>query len=217
MKSLAPTSLLTLLLAGLAPAVFAADGPGFNCDKATLASEKAVCASSTLSTLDRHLSKTFLGYQTKRIQPVDKRVMRNSQTAWLTQRNQCDADVQCLTAAYTQRIDMLEGRSPLAPMAGLYEVKDVGSLVLFPLLDHYLVVIATNAADDGQCDFEGTATTGAPGVLKFSERDGPAKFDVQFYGSDVLRIPDTYSVHMTLAADCSGAGSMLFDYRRVRP
>jgi uncharacterized protein len=96
----------------------AAAQPSFECSKATLAAERLVCASQTLSGLDEMLARSYtvavgeLG--------IAGTCLRTDQSRWLrTVRNAC-RDEACLTTAYRFRLAEL---NPFQP--GITFVKDV--------------------------------------------------------------------------------------------
>jgi hypothetical protein len=65
---------------------------------------------------------------------------------------------QCIAKAYTDRLKLLTGTDPDYPAAGVFEVKDVGRFVLYPLGGEYLVSIQTADPKNGAwtCDVAGT-------------------------------------------------------------
>jgi uncharacterized protein len=87
--------LVTLLAGGLVEATPArADGPSFDCGKARLSAEKAICADPQLSAIDLLVSKAF-----KDFEPAfggDKRMIARGLIA---DRNACGSDTACIVSA----------------------------------------------------------------------------------------------------------------------
>lgn len=83
---------LILSLSGLGPAL--ADGPSFDCRKAELPSEKAICADAQMSAIDVLVAKALSGFE-----PAfggDKRKIARQLAA---DRNACKADAACIVSA----------------------------------------------------------------------------------------------------------------------
>lgn len=105
----------------------AANGPSFDCAKATLAVEKALCASPELAVLDRELAVTF-DDTVRNADAAQQARQRAAQKQWLTQRNDCgntaDAPV-CLRDLYRRRLVELHIQSGrfAAPTPNAYRCK----------------------------------------------------------------------------------------------
>ncbi len=79
-----------------------ASAQSFDCSKASLATEQAICASAELGRLDEQMALLYFGL------PVDVReAMRKSQRDWLRRRNRCGFDDVCIADAYRSRIQVL--------------------------------------------------------------------------------------------------------------
>ncbi|WP_080091875.1 lysozyme inhibitor LprI family protein [Salmonella enterica] len=79
----------------------------FDCQKAQAADEKAICAHLTLNDKDveMHTKYQFL----KGLFAMGSRdALQDAQQSWLKQRQQCKADVTCLTKAYNERLKQLD-------------------------------------------------------------------------------------------------------------
>lgn len=79
----------------------------FDCNRARLPDEKAICASRQLSELDVEMAvryETLTGL----VAMGTRGNMQDEQQAWLTVRKKCGASQSCLTAAYRQRIQTLK-------------------------------------------------------------------------------------------------------------
>jgi uncharacterized protein len=101
---------LSLRLALFGAAVVFAGGAhaaSFNCAKARLPDEKAICASRSLSELDVKMAALF-GVRMKLPMPMGSRgAAQDEQQAFLTMRAACKADAACISAAYKARIAAL--------------------------------------------------------------------------------------------------------------
>jgi uncharacterized protein YecT (DUF1311 family) len=127
--------ILALMCAGLYglyanPALTA----GFVCGKAATRVEKAICASSELSTLDEHLSRHYGG--AKYALPEGEACLKSDQLHWLKSvRNVCK-DNACLKMAYLNRLSELNGLQPGMNFIQYIDLPDVPSLVwIIPPLD----------------------------------------------------------------------------------
>ncbi|HSX59443.1 MAG TPA: MliC family protein [Tahibacter sp.] len=93
--------------------VTATNGPSFDCAKATLAVEKAICLSPELGALDRELATTFED-TVRNAAAAQQARQRTAQKVWLGKRNDCgsaaDAPV-CLREAYRRRLVDLQIQS----------------------------------------------------------------------------------------------------------
>lgn len=80
--------------------------PSFDCGKATIAAERAICSASELGQLDLRVSEAFKKARSL-ASPALRRELLDEQQRWLEERNQCASDVACLGAAMRQRIEGL--------------------------------------------------------------------------------------------------------------
>lgn len=84
----------------------ASPGASFDCDKATAADEKTICANRALNDMD--VKMALLYELDKRFVPMGGRdALIDQQNAWLKRRQACGARVSCLTDIYQRRIDSL--------------------------------------------------------------------------------------------------------------
>ncbi|PHM68607.1 lysozyme inhibitor LprI family protein [Xenorhabdus sp. KJ12.1] len=95
---------MLFLLFLLSPLSLAAS---FDCAKAKSPDEKAICASQKLNDLDVEMSVKYHFLHGLFAMGVSGE-MYNSQQAWLKQRQQCGANISCLTNSYRQRINQLD-------------------------------------------------------------------------------------------------------------
>lgn len=82
---------------------FAADAASFDCSKAALPAEKAICGNSNLGSLDERAAGMYFliigsGAPTATIARV-----KQAQSRFVARRNACGANVDCLVDAYTDQ------------------------------------------------------------------------------------------------------------------
>ena len=78
----------------------------FDCERASTADEKAVCANRVLNDMD--VSMALLFSLDKRFLPMGGRdALIDQQQAWIKTRAACGANVSCLKDVYQRRIDTL--------------------------------------------------------------------------------------------------------------
>jgi len=93
-----------VLLVGVLLALSAtgASAQSFDCGKARLASEKAICDSARLSRLDEEMASLYFGLPHYLRKDIEREQLR-----WLRRRNACRYDGQCIARAYRRRIQTL--------------------------------------------------------------------------------------------------------------
>ena len=98
---------LAILLAGtiigMAALPSAGDAASFNCAKATLPDEIAVCANPDLNDADVEMATRY-SMLLQLMAMGSAGAMRDGQKAWLAWRKACGSDVACLRNAYRVRI-----------------------------------------------------------------------------------------------------------------
>jgi uncharacterized protein len=87
----------------------AVEAASFDCQKASSAVEKRICASEGLSTLDEHLGRYYSGALTRMGSAAE--CLRMDQRAWLKERNACP-DVGCIEDLILRRLSELDGLQP---------------------------------------------------------------------------------------------------------
>jgi len=89
-----------------APTVTRSFSPSFDCAKATVAVEKAICGNEQLSALDRQLSEVFRTASAAALLASGPELerLRSTQRNWLRTRDQCRS-ISCVTSAYQTQID----------------------------------------------------------------------------------------------------------------
>ena len=111
-------SLVILVLVSFAANRSPSAQPSFDCARATLTVERAICASEDLSRLDRELGQQFSA--TVRL-AQDPEALRAVQREWISRRNSCQTH-ECILASFSARIAQLrEGaaaeNAPRAPIS----------------------------------------------------------------------------------------------------
>jgi uncharacterized protein YecT (DUF1311 family) len=76
----------------------------FDCNKATTETEIAICADPELSALDELMGQAYRLAKTS-ADWMTPQELRNSQKAWLQQRNRCSENFDCLRSSYVQRLE----------------------------------------------------------------------------------------------------------------
>lgn len=80
--------------------------PSFDCSLAGNSTERAICAVPLLSQLDVELAKSFTE-NFKLADAEQQTALRKSQRAWISRRNDCGADIECIERLYRERIAAL--------------------------------------------------------------------------------------------------------------
>lgn len=83
-------------------------GAGLNCSRAEGNTQTAICNNGELRRLDDQLSSIY--GKLVHAQPRQRSDLRQAQLDWLKTRDQCNADVNCLTIQYQDRISGLQTR-----------------------------------------------------------------------------------------------------------
>lgn len=78
--------------------------PSFDCGKASIFSEKAICTDTLLGKLDGALAENYKYMLASDIGDGVRADLKATQKKWLAERNRC-VDNQCLASAYRKRID----------------------------------------------------------------------------------------------------------------
>jgi len=93
-------AILTAIFLGLGAS--GATAQSFDCGKARMAAEFAICDSQRLSRLDEEMSALYFGL------PYGVREeIKGSQRRWLRRRNACGYDQICIEEYYFRRIEVL--------------------------------------------------------------------------------------------------------------
>lgn len=81
----------------------------FDCKKANLPSEKAICDSQKLFVLDSELATSYKKAMTQK--GANNKEIKESQILWISERNTCGSDKACLEKILRSRIDFLNSQA----------------------------------------------------------------------------------------------------------
>lgn len=95
-----------------------ATGPSFSCAHVSSQVNQLICASPTLSALDRELALVF---NNMRGQPLDQKKLRADEDAWLAALKRDCSDSACIQKRYEDRIAELKDQSLRAASPAAYE------------------------------------------------------------------------------------------------
>ncbi|WP_117193835.1 lysozyme inhibitor LprI family protein [Rhizobium terrae] len=110
MRPILTATALTGFLAALAiPALPRTAWPAsFDCDRGNLAAdEKVICDTRSLNDADVKMVTTF-DILTTLVAMGNRDKLRDEQSAWLKKRQTCGEDVECIRAAYAERMKQLD-------------------------------------------------------------------------------------------------------------
>ena len=103
-----PHRLRLVVLALQTVAVQQAFAAGLDCSRAEGNTQTAICNNDELRRLDGQLSSVY--GKLVHVQPGQRSALRQAQLDWLKTRDQCNADENCLTTQYQDRISGLQTR-----------------------------------------------------------------------------------------------------------
>jgi uncharacterized protein len=95
--------LLAAMLIVAAPLSHAAS---FDCEKASSAAEKMICADDLLGRLDEALAKSYAGMRASDIGRGARQDLLKTQRAWIGERDRCRTR-ECLESSYRGRMDAI--------------------------------------------------------------------------------------------------------------
>ena len=105
----------------------AGGGPSFDCRRASLPAEQAICGDPELAQWDERMAKAYVGMMNQL--PADRqKLLAQDQSDWLRKRNQCGASVDCLMSAYLDRVAYINEY-----MAGDAGPGGPGAVAAFPI------------------------------------------------------------------------------------
>lgn len=85
-------------------------GPSFDCQKDTGLTEQVICANPELGNLDAEMSRHYFDLiNDGGVAPDTRQWAKQSQRAWLRERNGCGANFDCLRNVYQRRVNELSG------------------------------------------------------------------------------------------------------------
>ena len=84
------------------------ENTSFDCDKAKMASEIAVCTDGNLAQMDKELASLYRSrLKVYKHDSNTTKKLHKTQLSWLIERNRCGSDVSCLSVSYQKRIAWL--------------------------------------------------------------------------------------------------------------
>ena len=207
--------LLASLLLSISVDAGQGEQPSFDCRKAASLSEKTICANATLSRLDFQLGRTWKKLLHDFIDSTQTTLMKEDQKMWIASRTKCGEDADCIGKHYRDRLSTLNGFDPAHQLAGVYEVKDIGFLALFPIGNRYLVNIQTADPTDGRWECELAGEAGSSGDDLEIKVEGSV-FQAHLRDPQTLVVSNSDSVSKAAAEFCGFNGTFAFTYLRVR-
>jgi len=83
-----------------------ASAASFNCGRHLNHTEAAICDNANLSDLDSRMASLY-ERRREQLHGADRHQLEAEQVSWLSSRNACGANVDCLIDAYTSRIHIM--------------------------------------------------------------------------------------------------------------
>lgn len=187
--------------------------PSYNCDKAASAAEKEVCRVPDLQWYDRQLARL---YDVARKKPkANTDALLAEQRAFITRRDACQGDTECLVKAYETRL------AELAPKVNVYQAyaqyepkKQGGGMWIVRFGFNAGVKILTVGGGGHTCVFDtDNAEVGGKGVIRWRDpKENACRITIAPDGDDVMR------VETKNCQDYCGMRAILDDtYTRVPP
>lgn len=99
-----------LALAAFAGAVRPAAAQEFDCRRAELTSERVICGSDTLASLDERTSALYADLKEAYGRGYRREDLKAYQRQFLDARDGCGRDAECIKGAYLDQIGVLESR-----------------------------------------------------------------------------------------------------------
>jgi uncharacterized protein len=99
-------SWLSATLMGLAAS--SASAASFNCQRATLPAEKAICGDANLSSLDERTTGMYFLIIGSGAPAATVAEVKDGQSKFLASRNACGVNIDCLVSAYTTEMMFLK-------------------------------------------------------------------------------------------------------------
>jgi uncharacterized protein len=97
-----------LLAAAMCLVVSVANAASFNCQRAGLPAEKAICANANLSSLDDRTAGMYFLIVGSGAPAATITEVKDAQSKFLADRNACGANIDCLVSAYTTEMMFLK-------------------------------------------------------------------------------------------------------------
>ncbi len=164
MTRIALASLICAVAVAFLPSALAR--PSFDCAKAQSASEKEVCRVPELQWFDRQVSRIYAQVKAK----GDASVVVD-QRAFLSRRERCGANLECLEAAYGDRLKAIGKLSDITDAVGEFRPTAFGGSLWVVRFGFTAAIKILTVGDAGHtCVFEtDNATQTGKGILKAVE------------------------------------------------
>lgn len=195
----------TVGLAVMTASGVAAQGPSFDCAKASTPVERSICASDRLSRLDREMASVYAALRSQ-LGSVGRQRLLDAQRTWLAYRDTCGDDEACLVERMSDRIAEL--RSESAPATA-------GSNQMPPgIVGHWGPYSDTTSPDGVQLS-PGVADFGIAGRYEISPvRPGGSVFRITNRSRDASQLVcglnnATYVAFMPAGRPVVGSGELL--------
>jgi hypothetical protein len=173
----------------------ASSAPSFNCAKAQRAAEKTVCDVPNLQWTDRQMARLYsLALKQK---PQMRRPMMAGQRNFLTARDACRDDSDCIERTYRARLTELSRYINVYAAFGEYQPQGMGGSMWIVRFGYDAALrILTVGGGDHTCWFDtDSAPQGGKGVIRYAEK-----------GTNACRItiaPDGDDVMVVQTKNCS--------------
>lgn len=99
---------LAAAIAGFAASASPLAAASFDCRRAALPAEKAICGDANLSKLDEQTAGMYFVIIGSGAPDATVRQVKQMQGAFVARRNACGADIDCLVQAYTDQMMFLK-------------------------------------------------------------------------------------------------------------
>jgi uncharacterized protein len=96
-----------LLVTAMSLAVSHVHAASFDCARATLPAEKAICGNANLSSLDERTTGMYFIIVGSDAPAATVAPVKEAQSKFLARRDACGADIDCLVSAYTDEMMFL--------------------------------------------------------------------------------------------------------------
>ena len=107
---------LILAVAATCLSAGTASAAAFDCTKAATATEYAICDNPEISTLDEQTAGLYYTLVSSgALKPAQLNKVKNDHTKFMSRRNSCGANYQCLIDAYTAEVSYLKDATPPPP------------------------------------------------------------------------------------------------------
>jgi uncharacterized protein len=151
----------------------AAERPSFDCAKAATATERTICASDALASLDRDIAAL---YRQRRARAPSAQSVDTNQRQWLTVRDACGDDVACLEKEMSERRQHLQElvarfakalAKDKSGFTGVYANAYGTAEIEAVSATEFDVTISTAEPSQGRwlCDFSGTGHLGRGAIV----------------------------------------------------